>query len=68
MDRALTCREMPEKKYLEDVIRVSQERMHTLNDVYEAGPYFFSEPDYFSAKAAKFRERHPSEVISMIAH
>jgi len=59
---------MPERKYLEAVIRVSQERMHTLKDVYEAGPYFFSEPDYSSAKAAIFRERHPNELISMLTH
>jgi hypothetical protein len=59
---------MPERKYLETVIRVSQERMHTLKDVYAAGPYFFSEPDYSSAKAAIFRERHPNELISMLTH
>jgi len=42
--------------------------MHTLKDVYAAGPYFFSEPDYSSAKAAIFRERHPNELISMLTH
>jgi hypothetical protein len=62
---ALKCRELPDKKYLENVIRVSQERMHTLKDVYQAGPYFFSEPDYSSPQAVKFREKHPAEMIGM---
>jgi hypothetical protein len=39
--------------------------MYTLKDVYEAGLYFFSEPDYSSAKGLKFREKHPTEMIGM---
>ena len=39
--------------------------MHTLKDVYQAGLYFFSEPDYSSAKELKFREKHPTEMIGM---
>ena len=65
LEENLSPGEMPDKKYLEEVIRVSQERMHTLNDVYQAGPYFFSEPDYSSAKAVKFRQKHRSELIGM---
>ena len=61
----LTPEEMPDNKYLEEVIRVSQERMHTLKDVYQAGPYFFTEPDYSSAKAVKFRQKHEPDLIGM---
>lgn len=61
----LTPGEMPDKKYLEQVIRVSQERMHTLKDVYQAGPYFFTEPDYSSAQALKFRQKHEASFIGM---
>ena len=64
VDRAESS-ELPDEKYLEDVLRVSQERMHTLKDVYQAGQYFFSEPDYSSVKGLKFREKHPTEMIGM---
>lgn len=59
-------REMPSQDYLASVLRVSQERMHTLKDVYQAGSYFFTEPDYSIVKLAEFRKSHPDEVVGII--
>jgi len=58
-------REMPSQDHLMAVLRVSQERMHTLKDVYGAGPYFFTEPDYSVVKLWEFRKRHPTEVVGI---
>jgi hypothetical protein len=54
---------MPSTDYLTAVLKVCQERMHTLKDVYQAGPYFFADPDYNSPNQKKFHETHPSELI-----
>jgi glutamyl/glutaminyl-tRNA synthetase len=56
---------MPSEDYLKSVLRVSQERMHTLKDVYQAGPYFFTEPNYSLPNMTDFRKAHPSEVIGI---
>jgi len=40
--------------------------MRTLKDVYEAGSYFFTEPDYSVLKLAEFRNAHPREVIGIL--
>jgi hypothetical protein len=56
---------MPSSEYLTAVLNVSQERMHTLKDVFQAGPYFFTEPDY-DAVNKKFFEKHSSEMISIM--
>ena len=47
------------------VLKVSQERMHTLKDVYQAGPYFFTEPNYSLLNMTDFRKGHPPEVIGI---
>jgi hypothetical protein len=56
---------MPARDYLKAVLRVFQERMHTLKDVYQAGPYFFTDPDYAitDSKKSKFRNEHSAEII-----
>ena len=54
---------MPSQDYLMAVLRVSQERMHTLKDVYQAGPYFFTEPDYSLVNLTEFRKSCPPEVV-----
>lgn len=56
-------RQMPSREFLTAVLRVSQERMHTLKDVYQAGPYFFTEPDYAKVNSTKFRKKHSPETI-----
>ena len=48
-------REMPSVEYVMDVIRASQDRMHTLKDVYRAAPYFFTEPNYYVPALIDFR-------------
>ena len=57
---------MPSHDYLTAVVRVSQERMHTLKDVYQAGPYFFTEPDYSLINMTEFRKSHPPDVVGPI--
>ena len=58
-------RQIPPRDYLKTVLRVFQGRMHTLKDVYQAGPYFFTEPDYtiIDSKKSKFRKEHSAEII-----
>ena len=56
---------MPSKDFLACVLKVSQERMHTLKDIYNAGPYFFRAPTYSSPKLSKFRERHSRELLGI---
>jgi glutamyl-tRNA synthetase len=63
----LIIRELPSKDYLSAILKASQERMHTLNDLYDAGPYFFHDPDYSSEKLERFRQRHTQDLISMSA-
>jgi len=41
--------------------------MHTLKDVYDAGPYFFRDPDYSSKKLTEFRKRYSQELIGMFS-
>ena len=56
---------MPSQDYLTAVLRVSQERMHTLKDVYRAGPYFFTEPNYSLVNLSEFRKSYPVEVVGI---
>jgi len=59
---------MPSREYIGVVLNATQERMNTLEDVYNSGSYFFREPDYGSDKIRTFRERHSSELIGMSPH
>jgi len=62
--RRLSVREMPSYEYLKAVLNVCQERMHTLKDIYEAGSYFFTEPDYSTTECSNFREKCGAGVSS----
>jgi Anticodon binding domain len=47
---------MPSEKYVEAVLKASHERMHTLKDIYEAGSYFFTEPNYSHPTVITYRD------------
>jgi hypothetical protein len=60
-------REVPPEEYIGKVLRVSQERMTSLRDIYPASPYFFEDPDYSLPKFATFRKSLDPEVLGILS-
>jgi len=54
---------MPSVEYLMTVIRASHERMHTLKDVYNKAPYFFTEPNYYVPALIDFRRGYSAVMF-----